>query len=209
MLCYLYPDELQAHPILRDTMFEDRAWQFKTRLNWEVSVDGVGAERDQYDDCNPLYVIWRLPNGHHGGSMRAMPTSGPCMINEHFSDITGRKFHDNLVWESTRFCLSPSSKDKAGVVSAALMLAGCEIGLRFGLKNAVGIFDPRIERIYRRIGWPPEVLGSQGQGRDKISAGIWAFSELTRRRLAQSAGVSPELSSVWFQRSLGGQKRVA
>jgi len=58
MLRYLYADQLDEFPQLRDTMFRDRADQFKTRLNWDVSVDENGFERDEFDDLNPLYVIW-------------------------------------------------------------------------------------------------------------------------------------------------------
>jgi len=57
MLRYLYADQLDEFPQLRDTMFRDRADQFKTRLNWDVSVDENGFERDEYDDLNPLYEI--------------------------------------------------------------------------------------------------------------------------------------------------------
>ena len=39
MLIYLYGDQLSDHPLLRDTMFRDRASQFKTRLKWKVNVD--------------------------------------------------------------------------------------------------------------------------------------------------------------------------
>ncbi len=39
-------------------MFKDRADQLKTRLNWNVKVDYAGHERDEYDDLNPMYVIW-------------------------------------------------------------------------------------------------------------------------------------------------------
>jgi len=57
MLRYLYADELDQYPALKDSMFRDRAGQFKTRLNWDVKVDHNGYERDEYDDLNPMYVI--------------------------------------------------------------------------------------------------------------------------------------------------------
>ena len=60
MLRYLYGDQLSDHPLLRDTMFRDRAAQFKTRLKWQVDVDENGFERDEYDALNPLYVILEL-----------------------------------------------------------------------------------------------------------------------------------------------------
>ena len=58
MLRYIYGNDLHNYPELAATMFHDRADQFKTRLGWDVSVNAQGHERDEYDDLNPLYVIW-------------------------------------------------------------------------------------------------------------------------------------------------------
>lgn len=208
MLRYIYADQLPQFPKLQDTMFKDRAWQFSQRLGWDVKVDLTGAERDGYDDQNPLYAIWQNPDGSHGGSMRAMPTNAPCMINDHFGDVAGRQFNDARIWESTRFCLSPTVGADAGRMSAMLMLAGCEIGLGFNLSHAVGVFDARMIRIYRRLGWPPQVLGMSGVGRDKVYAGIWSFSETLHHRLALAAGVSPQVSTHWFDRAFTPENRL-
>jgi N-acyl-L-homoserine lactone synthetase len=91
MLRYVFADQLDQFPTLRDSMFRDRADQFKTRLNRDVNVEENGFERDEYDDANlnPLYVIWETPQGTHSGSMRLLPTTGRCMVNEHFLDLMG------------------------------------------------------------------------------------------------------------------------
>ncbi|WP_437436796.1 acyl-homoserine-lactone synthase [Ruegeria arenilitoris] len=68
MLRYVYADELHKYPKLAEGMFRDRADQFKTRLGWDVHVNDKGEERDQYDDLNPIYVIWEEPDGSHGQS---------------------------------------------------------------------------------------------------------------------------------------------
>jgi len=161
MLRYVYADELHKFPKLAETMFRDRADQFQTRLGWEVSVDGNGYETDQYDALNPLYVIWEMPDGTHGGSMRFLPTTGRTMINEHFTDVMG------------------------------------------GILHFVGVFDERMVRIYRMIGSSPDVLGSQGEGRDRISVGLWDFSEDAQARVAKRAGISPVQSRQWFEARFG------
>ena len=68
MLTYLWAEQLAKRPLLHDSMFRDRADQFKTRLNWQVDVDQNGFERDEYDALNPLYVIWESPQGLHPGT---------------------------------------------------------------------------------------------------------------------------------------------
>lgn len=201
MLRYVYADELHTFPKLAESMFRDRADQFKTRLGWEVSIDEDGFEKDQYDALNPLYVIWEMPDGTHGGSMRFLPTTGRTMINEHFTNVMGGgTVTSPLIWECTRYCLS---RGAPAHVAAALMLGGGEIMRGFGIKHFVGVFDERMVRIYRMIGSSPEVLGSEGAGRDRISVGLWDFSEDAQARVAKRAGISPAQSRGWFEARFG------
>ena len=201
MLRYVYGDELHNFPKLRDTMFRDRTSQFKERLDWEVSVDENGFERDEYDDLNPLYAIWENANGTHGGSMRFLPTVAQTMVNDHFTNLTdGVEIRNPLVWECTRFCLSESAEPK---VSAMLMLAALEIGLNFHLSDLVGVFDARMVRIYRRLGWEPTVLGTSGSGRDAISVGLWACDKSVHADLLRRAGVTETAARHWFDHSFG------
>lgn len=204
MLRFLTGEELRHHPRLRDTMFTDRARQFRERLGWAVTVDGNGWERDDYDALDPTYVIWQLPDGSHGGSMRFLPTTGRTMVNEHFSNLSaGRRFSHPKLWECTRFCLADHA---APNVSALLMLGGAQFGVGLGLARAVGVFDARMVRIYRLLGWEPTVLGTEGAGAGAISLGLWEFSEDVRRRLARKAGVSADVAQLWFDRAFGHRK---
>jgi len=201
MLRYIYGEDLKNMPKLRDTMFRDRACQFRQRLDWEVKVDAQGFERDQYDAMNPLYVIWEQADGSHGGSMRFLPTTGQTMVNDHFTHLTdGVEIRHPMIWECTRFCLA---KEADARVSAALMLGGMEVGLGFYLTDSVGVFDARMIRVYRRLGWEPTLLGTVGEGREAISAGLWAYDPALRAGLLQKAGVSDEVSRMWFDRAFG------
>ncbi|MFA3917133.1 acyl-homoserine-lactone synthase [Ruegeria hyattellae] len=209
MLRYLYADQLHQHSDLARSMFQDRADQFKTRLGWDVTVDENGEERDQYDALNPLYVIWENADGGHGGSMRFLPTTGPVMVNDVFGHLTGGvPICSPLIWECTRFCLS---RDADSRVAAALMLGGGEIMTGFGVRHFAGVFDARMVRIYKAIGSSPEILGSEGEGRDRISVGLWEFTEEARNKVATRAGISLDLSRLWFTRAFGssGHHRFA
>ncbi|MDD9722993.1 acyl-homoserine-lactone synthase [Sulfitobacter sp. PR48] len=205
MLRYLYADQLHHHPQLARQMFRDRADQFRTRLGWEVQVDAAGEERDAYDAMNPLYVIWEQADGSHGGSMRFLPTTGPVMVNDHFAHLLSGPLRSPLIWECTRFCLARRADAH---VAAALMLGGGEIMRGFDIRHFVGVFDARMVRIYRMIGSSPEVLGSAGQGRDRISVGLWHYSEAAQAQVAQRAGISPEQSRFWFDQAFGSRMPV-
>ncbi|MGD9294057.1 MAG: acyl-homoserine-lactone synthase [Roseobacter sp.] len=207
MIRYLYADQLEQFPKLRDTMFRDRADQFKTRLKWDVDIDQNGFEKDQYDALDPLYVIWENADGSHGGSMRFLPTTGRTMINEHFTQILGGgTITSPLIWECTRFCLN---RDADSRVAAALMLAGGEIMQGFGVAHFAAVFDERMVRIYRMIGSSPEVLGSTGEGRTRISVGLWEFTKDAQAKVAAKAGLSLELSRRWFERAMGETRSTA
>ncbi|MFY0681006.1 MAG: autoinducer synthase [Thalassovita sp.] len=199
MLKYLYADQLHHYPYLRDTMFQDRAFQFKTRLGWDVCVDQHGRERDCYDDVNPLYVIWQDWEGRHGGSMRFLPTTGRCMVNEHFATlIEGGRISAPTIWECTRFCLSQAPRPS---VAAALMLGGAEVMEQFGLRQLVGVFDARMQRIYARVGARPKVLGSAGSGRSQINLGLWEFQPDVKAAIAIQAKLSAAQSKMWATRA--------
>ena len=197
MLRYIYGSELGNYPLLKDTMFLDRADQFARRLNWDVKVDTFGHERDEYDALNPLYVIWQLENGCHGGSMRFMPTVGPTMVQDHFSHLTdGVRIESPLIWECTRFCLAPKAPRQ---VASGLVLAAGELMENFHLSHFIGVFDPSMERIYSRIGLNPDVIGSTGPGTEQIGVGLWGMDKDAWPGILARVGVSRETSKAWFQ----------
>lgn len=207
MLRYLYADQLDRLPRLRDGMFRHRAAQFGARLGWEVTVDADGNERDTYDALNPLYVLWERPDGSHGGSLRLLPTTGETMLNDHFSHLAdGVRIVSPLIWECTRFCLAPGA---AANVSSALMLGVLEVGLGASLNHIAGVFDARMVRVYARVGWGPTVLGTEGTGREAISAGLWPCEAEYRARLLSKAGVSSDVSNHWYDRAFGRVAAVA
>ncbi|WP_421702806.1 acyl-homoserine-lactone synthase [Aliiroseovarius sp.] len=203
MLRYIYAEDLHRFPRLRDTMFRDRAEQFKKRLGWAVSVNEAGEERDEYDDLNPLYVIWEDAHGNHGGSMRFLPTVGDTMVNDHFSHLTdGVRIESPLIWECTRFCLSPGADRR---VSAALALGAGELMEAYHLEHFVGVFDPRMERIYRLMGLEPEVIGTDGEGKEKIGVGLWAMNEAAFAPTLKRVGITRDVSRGWLRYSMSGR----
>lgn len=199
MIRFIYANELRAYPVLAESMFRDRAEQFKNRLGWDVDVNEYGWERDEYDALNPLYIVWIDANGRHAGSMRTLPTVGRTMTNEHFTHLTdGVSIVSPLIWECTRFCLAPGASSR---VAAGLLLAGLEMGLRFGLDQALGVFDARMPRIYGRLGHSPDIIGSSGEGRDGVSVGLWAITEEARAEISRRSGISLDEVANWFDAS--------
>lgn len=203
MIRFLYADQLSRFPVLADSMFRDRAIQFKHRLDWEVTVDENGREMDQYDVLNPLYIICQNADGRHAGSVRIMPTLGRIMTNEHFLHLTGGvRIASPLIWECTRFCLAPEAPIG---VAAALLAAGTEMGIRFGIEQAVGVIYAKTVPIYRRIGCAPDIIGTDGAGRDAISVGLWPMTVEARAEISRKSGIPLSVMARWFEASFPEQ----
>jgi acyl homoserine lactone synthase len=201
MIRFIYADNFYRHTLLRQSMFEDRTAQFKNRLDWEVSVDERGWEIDEYDSRNPLYIVWEQEDGRHGGSIRVMPTTGRIMTNDHFLHLTGGvHISSPLICEGTRFCLAPGARTG---VAAAILAAGLEFGLRSGYDQALGVIYERTLPIYRRIGWIPDVVGTSGEGRDRICVVLWNFDVESRNHVAEKAGIPLCVLQRWYDRSFG------
>ena len=171
---YLYilsSNQLRTLPSLGDSMFCHRTSQFRDRLQWPVTVDENGHERDEYDDLSPLYLISATSDGIHQGSLRFLPTSGRTMVNEHFSHLLSASLRHQRIWECSRFCLSPNCQNKN--VSLQLLLGAWLLAQKYGILGYVGVFDHHMFRSYKRLGWSPEIIGhSQDKGSGTF-AGFW------------------------------------
>ncbi|WP_112322021.1 acyl-homoserine-lactone synthase [Oceanibium sediminis] len=210
MIRYLYANQLSQYPRLAETMFRDRASQFIDRLKWDLQTSAEGWELDEYDRMNPLYVILEGADGAHAASMRCLPSIGRTMVNDHFRHLNhGIAIRAPFIWECTRFCIAPGACSAAVNRAGALMLAGQELGLRFKLTRALGVYDASMIRIYHNIGWVPEFIGAEGEGHDRICLGLWAFSPELRDRVAEKAGLDPAIAAGWFDAAFPERQSVA
>lgn len=192
MFTLVYGKDLGDFPELGNEMFRDRRCQFREALGWDLKVDVHGREIDEYDLMNPLYILLRDGEGHHLGSTRLMPTTGRTMIADHFSDLTdGVEIESPLIWEVTRFFMA----EKSSVTrrhAAAIMWAGCEIGLRAGIEFYVGVTASPMVRVFQACGWPAEVIGTREDADGEISACLWEVNEAQCARLRRRAGLANE-----------------
>ncbi|MEO0999456.1 MAG: autoinducer synthase, partial [Pseudomonadota bacterium] len=64
---------------------------------------------------------------------------------------------------------------------------------------AVGVFDARMVRIYRSIGWEPEILGTRGEGRQKVSVGLWSIEAEAHAEISARSGIAEAEAERWFE----------
>ena len=194
----IHGDDLHSFPRLRDEMLRARGATFKDRLGWDLDTDAAGRERDAYDALNPLYNIVTDEAGRHLGSTRLMPTTGPTMTADHFSDLTGGvPVASATIWEVTRFFVSPAAGRRT---APALMWAGCDLALRSGVEFYVGVTGAHMVRVFAACGWAPEVIGRGASPEGEIVACLWEVSKAQVEALRVRAGLPEGFGPVEVHR---------
>ncbi len=157
-------DALNQHKyesILED-MHRLRARVFHDRLGWEVDIKD-GKEIDMFDNLHPAHVVSLDEAGHVVGCMRLLQTTGSHMLSDVFSSILGGEppIRDVRTWEATRFCVDTErlsrgkTKNSISYVTSEVMIGAFEYAQQAGIKDAVAVIDPVMNRILKRSGNAP------------------------------------------------------
>ena len=149
-------------------MHKLRAKVFSDRMGWEVPIIS-GMEIDGYDAIEPYYMMMREPGGVLRGCWRLLPTVGPYMLKDSFSQLLHGKAapQDPKVWELSRFAIETEGQQVFGFSHIALQSIGEIIayGHRAGIEQYVTVTTTAIERMLRKAGvvisrfGPPLVIG--------------------------------------------------
>jgi acyl homoserine lactone synthase len=190
MIVVVEPHNAHKYSNLMDEMFRLRARIFSDRLRWDVQVID-GKERDRYDEEAPVYLICTDDEtGAIEGSLRLLPTTGPTLLADCFSDTLPDSVHLSAptIWECTRFCLDDEILDRGRhdellLASAVLIAALGEVAISAGIESIIGNFEAPVLRLYRRIGCEVEVLGSTSRYGRPVYLGLFSISEPILRKI--------------------------
>ncbi len=187
MIILIEKHNAHRYPTLMERMFRLRARVFCDRLGWDVEV-AFGQERDKYDDEAPVYLIYTDDAGREvKGSLRLLPTTGPTLLADLFSDTISDAVHLSAptIWECTRFCLDDRilDKEQRSFASAILIAALGDVAIKAGIESIIANFDSTMLRLYRRIGCEVEVLGSTSTYGRPIYLGLFPVSGPILRRI--------------------------
>lgn len=170
--------DLSAKPDLADSMFRDRADQFKQRHGWPVHVNPLGHEFDQYDDASSHYVIAHDGMGKHLGSLRLRDIKCNCMLSEHFGSLLiGSPPISDRTLEVTRFCISPNNTRPDRNVSQELFERAYEFALDRSYEGWVGVFSTVMLRVYRSNRWPLKILSECRMHGEVVRLGHWSTDD--------------------------------
>ncbi|EFI53051.1 acyl-homoserine-lactone synthase [Afipia sp. 1NLS2] len=170
---------------------------FKERLGWDVQVSG-DMEIDEFDACQPAYLLQKNDDGRIQGCVRLLPTIGPTMLRDTFPVILDGESAPacHAVWESSRFGVDISSRAEKTARSIAratfeLFAGMIEFGLMRELSDIVTVTDARMERILCRANWPLRRLGSpRAIGKTLAVTGYLEVSPERLARVCDAGGLS-------------------
>jgi acyl homoserine lactone synthase len=209
MLQLIAPEHRQEFAEAFAEMHRLRYRVFKERLDWDVHVEN-GLEIDSYDALDAVYLLQWAPDGKLQGCVRLLPTTGPNMLREVFSELLGGAPppSDPRIWESSRFAidlLASGTRSEGGLASATYELfAGMiEFGLSRNLAEIVTVTDVRMERILRRAGWPLRRIGvTKIIGSTTAVSGMLEVSSEALDRIKAASGIRARV--LWVPVPIAG-----
>jgi len=141
--------------------------------------DCNGREMDKYDAMDPIYVMVCDENEIHLASMRLLPMGKPNMFFDQFSTLLPKNFScDQEDLECTRLCISPRlDRETAELAGRYLMAASLNYGIRRGVKSGYGVFYRPMLRVYRKLGWEPEVVHEGVKSGSSLCIGKWLLEK--------------------------------
>ncbi|SHE55938.1 acyl homoserine lactone synthase [Ruegeria intermedia] len=185
-----------------DEMFKLRARVFGDRLGWEVNIED-GRERDQFDDLNPAHVVSISDEGDVVGCMRLLQTTGPHMLADVFNSILDGEppIRSSQVWEATRFCVDTKKlgrgrgKNSVSYVTSEVMIGSFEYAMEAGVKDAVAVIDPVMNRVLQRSGNAPyDYVGTaKPMGKVVAMAALMDCSEERISSIRNYAGIDHDV----------------
>ena len=164
------PEHFRSQAAILDRMHQLRARVFHDRLNWDVKVRD-GRERDEFDLCQPTYILVVDAREAVVGAVRLLPATGPTLLSVLFPELGEQGMfrpHAAMI-ESSRFCVDTSvlaACESGGQFQAlhsatwTLFAAMIDWSMANGYDELITATDLRIERILRRAGWPMTRVGA-------------------------------------------------
>jgi acyl homoserine lactone synthase len=183
MIVVIEPHNAGKHQKLLDAMFRLRARVFRDKKRWDVNVVD-GMERDEYDDLDPVYILLTDETASEvHGSLRLLPTTGPTLLANTFSDTLpdAVQLSAPSIWECTRLCIDDKltgDRPENLMMASALLIEGLgEVALKAGIETILGVFEPMMLRVYRRVGCTLEILGCTRRFERPVYLGAFTVSE--------------------------------
>ncbi|WP_255989759.1 acyl-homoserine-lactone synthase [Chitinolyticbacter albus] len=143
-------------------MYRLRYKVFYERLRWDVPTAN-GEERDQYDDLDPVYMLYKSPQDIVQGCWRLLPTQGPYMLRDTFPQLLHGQAAPSApdIWEMSRFAIEGSEQSGFGFTATPVaMIRNVLLFARaHGISRYVTVSTVAVERMLTKLGINTTRLG--------------------------------------------------
>jgi acyl homoserine lactone synthase len=154
---------------------------FVERLGWQLPVHD-GAETDQFDGPQAIYVIAEEPDGEICGCARLLPTSGPYPLTAMFPELLNGTPPpcDPTIWELSRFTAVNLTRrtttplaDFRNSSAALLMREAMACAASHGARRLITVTALAMERLIRRLGIHSHRMGPPRIVNGELIYGCW------------------------------------
>jgi N-acyl-L-homoserine lactone synthetase len=189
------PHNGPEHRHLLDEMFRLRAHVFHGRLRWDVGVT-EDMERDRFDDLMPVYII-DADGPTVRGSLRLLPTTGPTLSEETFSDTIpdAAALSAPTIWECSRLCVGDYPARTQVEIAASLLIAVGNLCVRHGIETIIANTHIKVVRLCQRVGFDVEILGHTDRFGERVFLCSSEMSAATVARI-ESRRAMTDLPSI-------------
>lgn len=134
---------------------------FVERLGWQLQIKD-GAELDQFDRPDTVYVVAKDERNGILGCARLLPTTRPYLLGEVFPQLLNGLTPpcSPEVWELSRFAamdfnnqMNPAAGQFSSPVAIQLMHESLACAARLGAKRLITVSPLGVERLLRKAGF--------------------------------------------------------
>ena len=132
---------------------------FVEHLGWDLPIVQAGAERDQFDRPDTLYVVVKDRGDRICGCARLLPTNEPYLLGTVFPHLMGNQPMPAAadIWELSRYTTQLvdgeiASREEAAERFRELLKAVCDTAFAGGAKRLITFSYLGVERIARNFG---------------------------------------------------------
>jgi len=154
-------------------MLRTRARIFRDRMKWDVEVDHMNLESDEYDLPEAFYILSLNEEGRVIGTWRFLPTNSSSMIKNIWPAFTqtlnvpesalmveASRFGVNLDTTQGRFGSinkEETEQPQCSVsdVTAEMIVALIDISIKCGITDMYTMYACSVKRLLDRIGFTP------------------------------------------------------
>jgi len=132
---------------------------FVEHLGWDLPAAHAGAERDQFDRRDTLYVVAKDRGGRICGCARLLPTNEPYLLGTVSPQLMGDQAlpASAEIWELSRYTTQLvdgeiATREEAAERFRELLKAVCDTAFAHGAKRLISFSHVGVERIARNFG---------------------------------------------------------